>query len=720
MKPAVLLCMVRGIDVIAEDLLERADLDLITLHDLSSAILVKKDIPHRRFDAYFSDDLRARALRATEGRAAPIVQHFYTDAMRAEWPQFDQTCWAELRGHVFKTLSTDFVEEILAADMLRRCVCDTDLRLIIVPDDYTRDTRNVIASGRRLGIPSLHLLHGYPYQTQNLHNVVAADAVAAFSDHSKKIFESFGMPANRITVTGNPLWDVYTAPPMPSTRERICAENGLDPNRPIIPYVLTAPHRFSAVSAVHPLYHLQTAEVVLKAFITLSQRHPEWQFLFRPHPVTAKAVERFETQAAEAGLSDFRIDASPFAYDCICMADVLLCTHSNMGIEALFFGKPVVNVATDRIGGPVFREGIGPLYQESDAILNASSEEEIAACVEAALLDPTTEERLLEQRPATLERFNAGNDGRATERFCRLILDMVAESPACMTPVDRYPEYEPALAEAVPESAHRIQVVGRAARHVADAIECAHPGVHIALDETIETLPEEAVDAVVFADPIAARIEAHGPLRAARRRLGAQGVLIASFRHGADAETIWGLLAGRWAPPRQGAESALSVGEYTRKGLEIVLSRCGFEIETESDVGIPLGEPSDVEGWVVRARPRTEEPGPLAQQRSERKARADEHNAKGEKLFAAGDVRAASTCFAEAIDECRSEAIYYSNLGAALHALGESEHAWNQTRHALHLDPNHQTVRANMRLVAQTLGCEEEAEETLSLYGADA
>ena len=511
---------------------------------------------------------------------------------------------------------------------------------------------------------------------------------------------------------------------MPGFRQTSCEKIGVDPARFIIEYALTGPHRFSEISARRLSYHIQIAEVVMRAFARLSQRHPEWQFLMRPHPSDATAKERINAWAAEMDIAGFTLDTSPFPCDPVCAADVLLCTHSNMGIEAILQGKPVINVAIDEFGGPIFCEGIGPLFEPGDAVLTARTEDEIVSSVEAALLDDATRAQLAAARPATKAKFNYMNDAKATERFCALVLDLIDNGHTLVPPVDRFPEFEHALAQAVPPTAKRVTVLGNAAEYQAQAISLRHPEAAVTCVRSAEDAPESEADAVVLADPVPHSAAAEAALHGAAGLLAKEGALVAAFRCGLRPEVAEALESDSWYPPRKGMDSADFMGEYTRKGVEIVLSRCDFEARTVHAVPFLASEEAenerpDIDGWVVQAQFRTWGPGPVARRNEEAKRRGDAANEAGEALFAKGDIDGAMFQFSRAITAWPKGAVYFNNLGAALYAAGNPEDAWQQFRHALHLDPNSPHIRENIRLAAEHLGKEAEAERVLSLFGED-
>lgn len=740
MKPAILLTVTRGIGHLAGALLDRADLELIILHETIIPYVERLGIPFRCFNDLLTPEVRLQIGREAVGRAEAIVKELFSSQMRDQWPQFDYKTWAALRAGITRMLREDISLEMILINVLRRWACEADLRLVIVQEDICRDTKTLCFAARQLGIPTLHTLHGFPYGAVNsttMSDPYNTDVVAVFSERAKAVYESLGVPSERIVVTGNFEWDIYTRPPKPDHRAAACRELGLDPGRPVVVYALTYTHWYSRISASYPLYTHLIADAVIDAFVELSRRHPDWQLVLRPHPNDPDIPKNLRVRAERAGLDQLRIDNGMAQIFCLAMTDVMVCTQSNFGIEAILAGKPVVNCVIDEFGKEVFREGMGPLFSEDDAVLFVRKVEDIAPAIEATLLDPEVRQGFRRKRPETIRRFNYLNDGKATERLCTLIFDMIQDGGRYLTPVARYPEFERALVRAAPVEAERVLVTGRAARYVADALRFSQPEIHV----EVQTRPAAPAGntkycAVVLADPIPHCGEGEDLLRRTRALLREGGTLVAPFRHGADVEAREAFRAGAWAPPGDAAEPASPLGAYSRRGVEVMISRCGLEpVAVEAlpaspfDPGPHCPETADgpaegqdpfqtIHGWVVRARVREAQPGPLARAQAEHKRHADEKNRRGEALSRAGEYERAAVEFAAAA-ECVGDALYLNNLGTALDALDRPDEAWKRFCEALHYDPYFQPARDNLRAVARALDRTAEAENLLRLFGAD-
>lgn len=425
MTPSMLLCHIRGIDSLAAALQSRVEVRFVTLHEPGSIVLRQAGIEHTPLDAFLSDALLHRVLSQAETRLRSLAAALGNAP--AAWPALSAAMWARLAPRMMQTLQRDLPEQMAVVEVMRLLAADYGLRLVITPEDVTRDTRTAVLAARALGIPSLHVLHGVNSGAVAAHASVAADRFAVYSAHTREHYLAQGVSPDRMVVTGNPAWDAFARPLDPVARARYCGRHTLDESRPIIVYAMTSTPPLSTSCIAHADFPDRTAEAVVVAFAELALRHPDWQFVLVPHPSQPDAAGRFVDVARSRGLAGLRT-GSGSAYECVLACDVLVCTHSNMGIEAILAGKPVVNAALDEVLGDVFLEGAGPLFHEDDAVLWARSSAEIAPAIERALLDGQTQDRLRRSRPVSIERFNGVSDGRAMDRVCDLALSMAGLS----------------------------------------------------------------------------------------------------------------------------------------------------------------------------------------------------------------------------------------------------------------------------------------------------
>jgi hypothetical protein len=732
-KPTVLLAMMglRGVEAVAQAILRHADVEFVTV-DPATELLERWGIASRGLDTFLPPEPRAAAVPHALERITQTLHALERPEWQAAYPELPPGWWSAASDGLAETLRTSVISSMLRIDALRFCAAQTDLRCLVVSDDVRPDMRAMVTAAARFGIPSLQVIHAMPLATPVPWRPVSTTRTAVYSDHAGDLCAALGAPAESLAVTGNPGWDEVAHPPRPGARVQACRDMGLDPDRPIVTYAATGAQPWTELWATYPDHHVRLARHVFDAFVSLSARHTDWQFVLRPRPGPEQGTffDGLLAELPEALRGQFSLDRTPPLVSTM-VADVYVCTESGIGIEAMLSDTPVVNVALDDCGDEVYHEGLGPLFDDEDAVLQARTPESIGVLVEAAMTDNDTRAALERRRPRSIARFNGPNDGRAAERVAALVVEMVGEGPSMLPPVRHFPELEWALADLVPREARSVLVVGRAASAVAEVIREERPETKCR--DVLEFGGEvfAPVDAVVFSDPMPHDATAEASLRSAVECLVSGGICVAGFLNGAgpDGEAAHSL--GAWVPPRAGMDMPLTAAQYSRRGVSIVLSRLNlaeasvreiFRPEQrpawEEETGTERGMPP--EAWVVCAIPRALTPGPVSAAEAEREHQGAELNRVGEERYGRGELREAEALFRKAVEVAPHSALFRNNLGAVLCAQGQPEHAYEAFLEALHLDPCFQQARDNLRDLAPELGRGDEAERLLRLYGRDA
>lgn len=735
MKPAVLNTLTRGADALSQALLLRADLDIITYHDAVVPLMEARGLPCRRFSEFITEEMKARAHHEAQARCEAVARQLAEEGVGQLCPAAigDDDAWRTLSGRVQTVLREHLFHQIVAVDALRRCADETELRVLLVQQDIGQDTRPLIEAGRRLGIPSIHIMHGYPAGAVAAINLVDgpyADVHAVFSDPVKELFLSMGVPDDRVFVTGNFEWDPHIRPPRASWRRDACARIGLDPNRPIITYALTYLHRFSSLAVRFRDYLDKTRPAVLRAFAELAARHQDWQFVVRPHPNDADAPRNMTELARREGLDTLFFDQVTPSLIGVAMSDAIVCCQSNFGMEAILAGKFVVNCVIDEFAQPYFDEGIGRLFIEDDAVLHAATPEAIAPSIEAVMLDRATREALAAKRNASIRRFNHSADGKATERVCDLVLDIVERPQSYVRPSGLRPVLHDLLTKACLDAlgedwgGGNVLVLGRDAEHIAGVLNESSPQLKAQAALGLDEAAAPSLDLIVCTDPVPADGTGEGLLTALDARLGDSGVLVLVFLNGADLESRRAFASERWSPPRERSEPASNWGQFSPVALEVFLSRAGFEADAiteqrEACRAEADGQRTEVSAWVVRARRKAHVPSEWLEHQRGLRQPAVEAGARGERLLAEGKPEEALAEFAAAVEVWDASVRIHLNRAIALCSLGDREAAWDCVLNALHHDPVLPEARAALRDLAQQLGREAEAGLILSLFRAD-
>lgn len=558
MRPAVLLFHSRSCDELAADLLRYGDFDIVVAYESVMPLLAARGVPH----SWLFDDLpherRQRILHAAAARAQEAIARFEA-SQRPRWPAWGEGHWEALRRHVLSRLQDDFMNEAVFIEALRACASRRDLRLIIVPQDICRDTKAVTLEANRLGIPVLHLLHGFPNGAVNLQNEFYADRLAAFSGRVAGMYESMGLGRSRIAITGNPYWDGFLRPMRPGWRQRALERTGLEDGRPTIVLAITYTHALSEVSARYPDYVREMAQFALDELGRLFRGHPDWQLLIRPHPHMANHVPDLEGKARAAGIERVWVDTTLPPQAALSLASLVICTQSNLGIEGLLLGVPAIDLVLRDLAQPVYDEGLGPLYWPEDAIWKVSERADFAPAVEALMTGPEAADRLFARREATIAAFNGYLDPVSSGRFSRHAVSLMSYPPRKANAAPDPESWAAPLAESVArEALAPVSVEGTHAEWLRAALESR--GVSV----------EPAAGAVVLAQ----RIEAQRLIPAAR---AGQTLFACAAGVGPDARALLG--EGAWAPVRRGPwERADDLAGFGIQALDRALCVKGWRL----------------------------------------------------------------------------------------------------------------------------------------------
>ncbi|HSL83161.1 MAG TPA: hypothetical protein VLF66_10305 [Thermoanaerobaculia bacterium] len=289
--------------------------------------------------------------------------------------------------------------------------------------------RCLVAAAHRLGIPTV----GNLFSWDNAYRGLASRPrrMTCWSETNRReLDELWGFPPERTDVIGAPFFDAYLAPEAEWPREELCRRMGLDPGRPILLFATLGQFR-AELDETDPFAALLRSidrgcipgrpQVVLRLHPT--SRLAYFAALARRPDV---AVSRYEGYHPGLGWAPDREEMT-LAANLFRHADVVVSPGSTVTLEAAIFDTPIVVPVFhelmpqeyERFFASTWLEGhLRPLVE--DGLLRITrSADETAREVCHALEDPA---RGRAERAAIRARYLEPLDGRATERFARVIL----------------------------------------------------------------------------------------------------------------------------------------------------------------------------------------------------------------------------------------------------------------------------------------------------------
>jgi hypothetical protein len=280
--------------------------------------------------------------------------------------------------------------------------------LIVSADDADQRCRIYSLLGQKLGIPSLVVQQGLTHKDYPEWKFFSMSEVAAMGDISRADMMLQGIPEGRITVTGHPGFDRLLTPE-PEACAKIRAEHGVNDGQFM---VLFASQPYQVGGFKTPDIRLEMIKAIINATFSLARV----QLVVKPHPIEdIQKLQRILGHRPRIVMVERAADISLLIKAC----DVLLTFTSTVALQALYIGKPVLNVDFPE-------SGLASIYLESGATWVSRSDKEI----QLQLQELTGERRELEiaKKEEERQRFVRDwaylPDGGAAERVGKKILNM--------------------------------------------------------------------------------------------------------------------------------------------------------------------------------------------------------------------------------------------------------------------------------------------------------
>jgi len=397
------------------------------------------EFPHnylRRLNDYTWDARRRSATRDSiwrhvrQGRVSPFVQMLH-------WPAF-----------VLGRLGLErIVERWLEAFLVRyeRSVEATERlrqfrpQLLLSTGPHRYEEPAVVASAKRLGIPTLALITSWDNITTKNRMPFRCDGYLVWSDHMKRELHEY-YPASRACptyVVGAPQFDAFFQKRYWEPRSAFCSRVGLNPAKPIILYALGSPN---LLKEHHGAAFL--AERLCRGDLG------DVQMLVRPHPIFDEASElrRLESFGGAVRVQRTGRPGVPTAkrsqsvtevadwVNTFRHADVVVNLSSTATVDAALCDRPVVNLDYDpepgRPNQSLVRD-INHTWQhfkpvaESGGVWLVDSPADMVHAVRSYLARPA----LHRDRRRWIAQYVCGfTDGRSGERIIGAVTDFLSRT----------------------------------------------------------------------------------------------------------------------------------------------------------------------------------------------------------------------------------------------------------------------------------------------------
>jgi hypothetical protein len=205
---------------------------------------------------------------------------------------------------------------------------------LVVATSAPRAERAALEAARNLGIPSLCLVDLYaPFEIEWCGSPDYCNLVCVLNDAVKARFVAYGVPPDRVAVTGNPAFDRIGALDVATERARYRAELGIGDDEKLLVWISQPEpliHPFSGIigdPALPEHVERSLAENFSESAKLVMRLHPSEH---RPPAVSGPSVR----------YSDVTEPLDPL----LCAADCVVTCSSTVGLEAAMLGVPVVQI----------------------------------------------------------------------------------------------------------------------------------------------------------------------------------------------------------------------------------------------------------------------------------------------------------------------------------------------------------------------------------------
>ena len=281
--------------------------------------------------------------------------------------------------------------------------------LIISADDADQRCKIYSLSARERNIPTLLVQQGLTGREYPEWMFFTQTIVAAMGHTSQADMINQGVQPEKIVLTGSPGFD-HLALPEPDLGANIRKSLGLLENQRMILF------------ASQPYYVgvFDTPDIrkdMINALVQVCNSQKHVKLVIKPHPGdNVRDLKQLIDRSCPTTILDRTIDISPFIKAC----DILVTFFSTTALQAIYAGKPVINLDFPNSGGL-------SLYSKSGATWIARSTEELAAHIQNLIGEDRDKE--IASRETARQRFLTDMvylpDGQATKRVLKVVRNIL-------------------------------------------------------------------------------------------------------------------------------------------------------------------------------------------------------------------------------------------------------------------------------------------------------
>ena len=383
---------------------------------LLSQFTIKKDNIDIFFFEIFRDlnlRIKKRTLKHIENNYKIWLKEIKINKINKKFIYNDFNLWPIVKKKIITAIKTDFrriIENCLIIEFLLK---HKKINLIILnSSDIEFEYLHVLVSNN-LNISSLIIDHGLP----GLDTVPLTPFPNPFTKYAiwggthKQAFVQKGINSERIIRTGSPRFDKYIQinnnPQLKSKIKKLVFEDfHIGINKKIV--FLSPPLSFFFNFGAYPSEIEKIITCILKGIKNLSNIY----LIIKLHPMD-ESLDLYNELIEEFGINNASAVRHYNSFNLLVSCDCLITKYSTIGLEAMILGKPVICLN-------FYKEKIH--YIVNKAAFELSNCNELPSIIKNFFENPLLKSK---ERKQFVEKYNYKNDGLATQRVYRIIINLL-------------------------------------------------------------------------------------------------------------------------------------------------------------------------------------------------------------------------------------------------------------------------------------------------------
>lgn len=280
------------------------------------------------------------------------------------------------------------------------------IKLVILMGEEPKGHRVMLHLAQKHKSKILFVSHG-AFGFCHEYNNLKSDKITVYGHHYKNILVKLNKNnPQKIVVTGNPYWDNIVINKF--EKDKIISNLNLDKNIKKILFATTH-------------IPLDLRDAIANATIKAMSNLPNCQLIIKLHPEEKPDV--YQNLLEKSKLNAYITDDITQLHSLIFISDVVIVSHSTVGLETLLLNKPLIDLSLTKM--PFYQD-----YVEKGVALGVRNEEDLLPAIKSLLENETVRKKLEKNRKKYIYEHAYKQDGKAADRVVKLINKMLKETEA--------------------------------------------------------------------------------------------------------------------------------------------------------------------------------------------------------------------------------------------------------------------------------------------------